>query len=104
MTDSAITAEGLAKKYTIGVHKDPYGRLTEVLWSSITGPFRRNKGPRPGEEFWALRDVSFQVPRGSAVGIIGRSTGTGTGRPDHQAGPPGCQARPDSHGRGTAGR
>jgi lipopolysaccharide transport system ATP-binding protein len=73
MTDSAITAEGLAKKYTIGVQKDPYGRLTEVLWSSITGPFRRNRGPRPGQEFWALRDVSFQVPRGSAVGIIGRN-------------------------------
>jgi lipopolysaccharide transport system ATP-binding protein len=73
MTDTAITATGLAKKYTIGIQKDPYGRLTEVLWSSITGPFRRHRGPRPGEEFWALRDVSFEVPRGSVVGVIGRN-------------------------------
>jgi lipopolysaccharide transport system ATP-binding protein len=73
MRDSVITAAGLAKKYTIGVQKDPYGRLTETLLSSMTSLFRRNRGPRPGEEFWALRDVSFEVPRGSVAGVIGRN-------------------------------
>jgi lipopolysaccharide transport system ATP-binding protein len=73
MTDIAITATGLAKRYRIGVQRDPYGRLTEVLWSSLTSPFRRKSGPRGGKEFWALRDVSFDVPRGSVVGVIGRN-------------------------------
>jgi lipopolysaccharide transport system ATP-binding protein len=73
MTDIAISVTGLSKKYKIGVKRDPYSRLTEVLWSSMTSPFRRKSGPRVGEEFWALRDVSFEVPHGSVVGIIGRN-------------------------------
>ncbi len=73
MTDIAITATGLAKRYRIGVQRDPYGRLTEILWTSMTSPFRRKSGPRGGDEFWALRDVSFEVPRGSVMGVIGRN-------------------------------
>jgi lipopolysaccharide transport system ATP-binding protein len=73
MTDIVITATGLGKKYKIGVQRDPYSRLTEVLWSSVTSPFRRKSRPRGGHDFWALRDVSFEVPRGSVVGVIGRN-------------------------------
>ena len=73
MTNIAIRATGLGKRYKIGVARDPYGRLTEVLWSSMTSPFRRKKGPSRGDEFWALRDISFEVPRGSAMGVIGRN-------------------------------
>ena len=73
MTDSAITATGLGKRYRIGVQRDPYGRLTEALWSTMMSPFRRKAEAKPGNEFWALRDVSFDVPRGSVVGVIGRN-------------------------------
>lgn len=73
MTDIAIKATGLSKRYKIGLRKDPYGRLTEALWSSVTRSFRHKSEPRPSDEFWALRDVSFEVTRGSVVGIIGRN-------------------------------
>ena len=73
MPDIAVVASGLAKKYRIGVRRDPYARLTETLWNALTAPFR---GRRPGDEstdFWALQDVSFEIPRGSVVGVIGRN-------------------------------
>ena len=60
MSDIAIRAEGLGKKYRRGV--EMHGSLLERL--------RRGKGT---DEFWALRDVSFEVKRGEVVGIIGRN-------------------------------
>jgi lipopolysaccharide transport system ATP-binding protein len=73
MTDIAVSAKGIAKLYRIGTQQDPYGRLTESLWNGLTAPFRRRKAKDDAQDFWALRDVSFDIPRGSAVGIIGRN-------------------------------
>lgn len=73
MSDVAISASGLAKKYRIGVRRDPYDRLTESLWRALTSPFQRNSERPNAADFWALRDVSFDVERGSAVGVIGRN-------------------------------
>jgi lipopolysaccharide transport system ATP-binding protein len=73
MTEIAIRAEGLAKKYRVGTRRDPYQRLTESLWAAMSGPFRRTVKKAQGRDFWALKDVSFDVPRGSAVGVIGRN-------------------------------
>jgi lipopolysaccharide transport system ATP-binding protein len=73
MTEIAISATGLAKRYRIGVRSDPYGRLSESLWNVLSDPLRRRRSHDRGDDFWALRDVSFEVPRGSVVGIIGRN-------------------------------
>jgi len=40
---------------------------------AIHGKLKRGVGQRSEEEFWALKDVSFEVKRGEVVGIIGRN-------------------------------
>lgn len=73
MGDIAISAQGLAKKYRIGTPRDRHGRLTESLWNGLTAPFRPKREHETASDFWALRDISFEIPRGSAVGVIGRN-------------------------------
>jgi lipopolysaccharide transport system ATP-binding protein len=73
MGEVAIRVAGLSKKYRIGKPTEQYGRLTESLWSGLTAPFRANRGSGATTDFWALRDVSFDIARGSAVGVIGRN-------------------------------
>ncbi len=78
MNDIAIKVEGLGKLYRIG-KKAPYRTLRESLTGLVTSPLRRlgmlsHPEQANGEAtFWALKDVSFEVKRGSVVGIIGRN-------------------------------
>jgi lipopolysaccharide transport system ATP-binding protein len=76
MPDPIITVEGLGKRYRI--RHEPgapqYVALRDVIADKLASPFKRRKGPRRGaEDFWALRDVSFQVQPGEVLGIIGRN-------------------------------
>src|SRR5262245_53099348 len=61
MTDVVIRAEGLGKRYRISHQRER--RSSVALFS----------GPRNNEDFWALKDVSFEIERGEAVGIIGHN-------------------------------
>jgi len=54
----AVVAQGLGKRYDI--YKSDRGRLWEF--------FGNRKHHR---EFWALRDVSFEIPKGCAFGVVG---------------------------------
>ena len=66
MSDVAIRVENISKRYTIG--NTSSGSLRET----IAGLFSKN-GSDGTEEFYALRDVSFEVKRGEAMGIIGKN-------------------------------
>ncbi len=74
----AIRVENLSKQYRIGTRtRDASRNLTEsivdgasALWRGLTGRGRRDDG---AGEFWALKDVSFEVQPGEVVGIIGRN-------------------------------
>jgi lipopolysaccharide transport system ATP-binding protein len=75
VADLAISADGLGKRYQIAHQREPYGRLTESLWSALRTPLGllRGQTPQTTEWIWALRDVSFEIERGDIVGVIGRN-------------------------------
>ena len=58
----AITVERVSKCYQ--VYAKPRDRLAQALFGARRTYYR---------EFWALRDVSFEVPRGETMGIVGRN-------------------------------
>lgn len=74
--ESVITVERLSKRYLIG-HEVRHDTLRDrlahgagSLWSRLRG---RGGRKRDSEEFWALRDVSFEVGRGEVLGVVGRN-------------------------------
>lgn len=60
--DIAVRVEGLSKCYH--VYERPQDRLKQGLWRGRKQFYR---------EFWALRDISFEVRKGETIGIIGRN-------------------------------
>ena len=68
--DIAIRVQNLSKRYQL--YDRPEDRLKQVIYPRL----RRLLGKEPknyAREFWALKEVSFDVKKGETVGIIGRN-------------------------------
>ncbi len=69
MSETAIKVENLSKKYYIGANKS--GSLRETLQNKFNVLF--GKKNQSIEEFWALKDINFEVKQGEVLGIIGKN-------------------------------
>jgi lipopolysaccharide transport system ATP-binding protein len=92
---TVISVENLGKKYTLRhQQREPYTALRDVITNGVANlgkkfiqPFRRSLASCPlrqaqgtalpldpaVEDFWVLKDVSFDVKQGDRIGIIGRN-------------------------------
>src|SRR5688572_33231200 len=72
---TAISVKNVSKVYR--VWDNPAARLTSPVLAAAGEAFGlaalKKRAARGYRDFWALRDISFEVKRGEAVGIIGRN-------------------------------
>jgi lipopolysaccharide transport system ATP-binding protein len=85
MPDTVISVEDLSKRYLVGhrsAQREAYTALRDVIAREARNfgrkavDFVRGRQIVQGdeiEEFWALKNASFEVTRGEVVGIIGRN-------------------------------
>ena len=62
-SESILEVKNLGKSYQI--YEKPHHRLMQMLFGRVGKSFYR--------EFWALRDISFAVPKGQIIGILGKN-------------------------------
>src|SRR4051812_9570119 len=87
--DVSIRVEGLSKRYRI-VSGEHYYTIRDAIVRAVTAPARlvgacfgkgggraaganRNGTAGGVRDFWALRDVSFELHPGEVLGVIGRN-------------------------------
>lgn len=76
MIEPAVSVQGVSKAYRIW--SSPAARLTSPLLSSLArilpgGGFLQERAAASYHDFWALRDINFDVARGDSLGIVGRN-------------------------------
>src|SRR5213075_3000587 len=78
MSDAIITVENLGKKYSLRHQRNErYTSLRDVIAEKALGFFKNLKSGNgvsvSKEDFWALKDINFEVRTGEVLGIIGRN-------------------------------
>src|SRR5271165_2483134 len=73
----AITIENLGKRYTIGHQQAKGDGMCHAIEGAMRAPLAWLRSRRQEKlqqvDFWALKDVTFDIKQGEVVGIIGRN-------------------------------
>jgi lipopolysaccharide transport system ATP-binding protein len=76
MATPVISVQGLSKRYFLGAMaghdtlRDQLAHGAKALWRTL------HRAPKPeanGNDFWALKDVSFDLAEGEVLGVVGRN-------------------------------
>ena len=75
MSTTAIKVQNVSKRYVIGHQQNRSDGLRHLIEDRMRAAlrFRNGQSSRREEEFWALKDISFDAKQGEVVGIIGRN-------------------------------
>src|SRR5207253_2771530 len=77
MSNVVIRVENLSKQYKIGAAKHRHDTLRDHLAESFKSLFgrdgHRSSGSGPEDTIWALKEVSFEVKHGEAMGFVGHN-------------------------------
>ena len=77
MTDISIKVKSLGKQYILGGAEKNYDSFRELILGSLTSPFKKFKTlsgqVTQDKQFWALRNLDFEVKEGEVVGVIGHN-------------------------------
>jgi lipopolysaccharide transport system ATP-binding protein len=78
VSDSIITVENLSKLYYLGQNLRDGRGFRHVIEDTLRNPWQwlKNQSKNLGasqNEFWALKEVGFEIKKGEVVGIIGRN-------------------------------
>jgi len=67
-TEPVLSVQALAKRYRLGARRRAYRTLRD----SLAGLMRKRE-KEPSGDFWALRDISFELGQGRVLGLIGHN-------------------------------
>ncbi|MBP1927929.1 lipopolysaccharide transport system ATP-binding protein [Methanolinea mesophila] len=73
MDTAIIKVKKVGKKFRLG-QRASYSTFRDAISDTLKAPFKKfTNNPTVVNEFWALKNISFEIEKGQVIGIIGRN-------------------------------